>query len=126
MPRLTDLEANFLRWYERAPDEDERRLNTHWPADKMLDYFQEVPTLAEAHGIMFICPKGLAAGDAHSIMVFFAGSSVPPRLGKNSKGVTVRWTASGTGLADLTLTPSVQEESGACLWHGHVTNGEAA
>jgi hypothetical protein len=35
-----------------------------------------------------------------------------------------RWTVSGTGLADLTLAPSIHLSGPGCGWHGFVTAGE--
>jgi hypothetical protein len=60
------------------------------------------------------------------VQVFFVGSPVPDRLGTNKDGKTVRWHATGTGLDDLTLAPSIEEQGGDCGWHGFVTKGDAA
>ena len=119
--KLFESGAYFIRY--------ECRMETHdyvqddgsvEPETRPNDYF--VPCLfAEAHGITFRCPKDPRG---HSIQVFFAGSPVPPHIGTNKNGETVRWKKTGTGLTDLTLTPSIQEES-ECGWHGYVTNGEA-
>jgi Family of unknown function (DUF6527) len=92
------------------------------------DMFRHVDSLAEAHGVWFLCPKSFAANSGpvgtHRVQIYFVGSPVPAHIGKNSKGETVRWNASGTGLGDLSLTPSIQEEDEICRWHGHITNGE--
>jgi hypothetical protein len=102
--KLSEMEdAAFIRYYR----EDEH------------DCFAQCQ-FSEAHGIRFECPKG-----HHLIQVFFAGSPVPPHIGTNKEGKMVRWNKSGTGLADLTLTPSIQEQDDICGWHGFITNGEA-
>ncbi len=104
---LSQLEAEFLKC----------SLETAGPFVGR-DLLSRVATLAEADGIMFMCPKCFET-NGHQVRVFFRGRGAPDRLGKNSKGVTVRWNASGTGLADLVLTPSIQIE-GCCGWHGFV------
>ena len=83
--------------------------------------------LAEAQGIMFICPKCFhedGAVGAHSVLCWFKNRGVPddevPGPG--------RWNPSGTSLDDLTFVPpgavSVLLTSG-CGWHGFVRNGRA-
>jgi hypothetical protein len=123
---LAELEAVFVRYIPRPPTDEERVLNPQWPTDHVVDCFQiEGVSAADAHGLLFVCPKSKTEGKDHYIQVYFAGSPVPDRLGKNKKGETVRWTASWlTGLNDLSLSPSIQEEN-ECGWHGHVTLGSA-
>lgn len=72
----------------------------------------DVATLAEAHGVIFECP----GCREHSIVVWNprAPEAATPRP---------RWTMTGTGIADLTLTPSINLLSG-CRWHGWVTGGQ--
>ena len=94
--------------------------------------FQPVATVAEAHGVRFLCPKSYArhrgSKGAHSCFIFFAGS---PYAGHNLAGEEVRWNvAGGTTIDDLQLTPSIQEEDEGmppehqCNWHGFVgSNG---
>jgi hypothetical protein len=82
-------------------------------------------TLGEAQGIWFLCPGCFAKNGGpvgtHMTMVSFAGRSVPEDQGsKNREGQPSRWTASGTGYMDLTLSPSIDT---GC-WHGWVKNGE--
>jgi Family of unknown function (DUF6527) len=117
--RLRDLDAHFIRYFQESA-EDMFKRGVAVPADM----FRKVETLSEADGIRFLCPKSFSAHGGpegtHSIQVFFAGSSVPPHLGRNSKGETVRWTATGRSLDDLSLTPSIQEEGDVCKWHGFV------
>lgn len=106
--RLRDLEARFYRI--TAPG---HRL--------------EVDTLAEAQGVLFLCPACFKTNNGpigtHSVMTWFRDRGVPddevPRPG--------RWqvASSSTGLDDLTLTPSVLLPGPGCGWHGFVTNGDA-
>jgi hypothetical protein len=87
-------------------------------------------SLAEADGIMFLCPKCYAANGSsrgtHRVLCWFRGK-VPDTLDPKPG----RWTPSGTGLSDLTFIPgappmavSVLLTSG-CGWHGHIVNGDA-
>lgn len=77
------------------------------------DGWRDVATLAEANGLLFTCPK---CPDGHSVVVWFAG--VPLKAWRSGPG---RWhVTGGTGLGDLTLSPSIQT---AC-WHGWVRSGE--
>ena len=131
--KLTDLAARFVRHaVEPAPHYHGKKLpdgSTQWGGFD-IDVFHVVPTLAEADGIVFLCPKSYAKNNGpvgtHSVRVYFEGSAVPTRIGQNSAGQPVRWKATGTGLDDLTLTPSILEQDGICEWHGFVTNGDAA
>lgn len=92
-----------------------------------IDTFRYGKAFAGADGIQFLCPKCYAANGGavgtHGLQVFFVGSKVPDRIGKNAQGQTVRWGASGTGYADLTLTPSILL-LGGCAWHGWITRGD--
>ena len=92
------------------------------------------PPIGAAQGVLFLCPLCFARNGGrpgtHSILVPFANRGVPaafePKL--------PRWTASGTGIDDLTISPSIDlSKDGAghprpegCLWHGFVRNGDAA
>lgn len=84
------------------------------------EHYQDVATFAEADGVIFSCPKCTAElgsiEGAHSIIVWNKKipEGVSPRGG--------RWDMSGTGLADLTISPSVAVVAG-CGWHGFVRNG---
>jgi len=73
-------------------------------------------TLANAQGVLFGCPacKGAAS---HSILCWFRGRGVPD---SETPGPG-RWDVSGTGLDDITLSPSVNVNG---CWHGFVRNGE--
>jgi len=92
--------------------------------------FLDVGTVAEADQIMFLCPacfaKNGGAVGTHSVMVTFAGRGVPDEAGSvDSDGKPSRWTASGTSLDDLVLTPSIlldakRKPGEGCHWHGFV------
>ena len=109
--RLTpDLQARFLRYEADAGG---------------AETYVHVETLAEADGVMFLCPKCYAAngGDVgtHRVLCWFVGKvsdHVDPRPG--------RWVPSGSGLDDLTFIgpamASVLLTSG-CQWHGFVRAG---
>lgn len=116
--KLTDLEAEFLRY--------ERRGDGH-------TYLHHVDTIEEAQGVMLLCPKCFATNGGsrgtHSVICWSSSRGVPafaePKPG--------RWMMVGTGLRDLTL--NAEEPGGArsvlltgkgCGWHGFITNGEAA
>jgi hypothetical protein len=107
--RLVDLEAEFMK------NLDEKSMTA-------------VPTLAEADGIMFICPKcfvekGGPVG-AHRVLCWFVGRVPDDRDPKPG-----RWQPSGTGLDDLTFVgpaaASVLLSGPGCGWHGFVRNGDA-
>jgi hypothetical protein len=128
--KLADLEARFVDHRVELADEHHGRPmpdgTVQWggfPVDT-LHYQQALPG---AEGVTFLCPKcfqqnGGSKG-THSVMVFFEGADLPPDIGRNGRGETVRWHAAGTGIDDLTLSPSIQL-LGGCAWHGIVGNGE--
>lgn len=109
MVKLTDLEPQFLKW----TDEHHHR---------------DVQTLAEADGILFVCPKcfeenGRERPGVHSVLCWFEGKvpdSATPGPG--------RWNPTGTGYGDLSFVPGAKSNSvlllNGCGWHGFVTNGE--
>jgi len=80
------------------------------------------PGHGRAQGIQFLCPACFVANGGsygtHAVRCWFRGHSVPD----DEKPGPARWAMSGTGLADLTLTPSVLL-LGGCGWHGFVTSG---
>lgn len=85
--------------------------------------FSVVETIAEATGVMFLCPKCYQANGGplgtHRVLCW---SPVVPANIKPGPG---RWTLVGTGLHDLSLvagSSSVQLQGG-CNWHGFVTGG---
>lgn len=135
--KLTDLDAQFL---------DRVELTSH--------YRRESELLVGAQGIMFQCPscavgKAIAEDDeqpgrhyiigAHYIQVLFSnpqGVALPaPECGVvDATGTNhPRWAiVSGTSLADLTLSPSIdcniphKGVPSSCNFHGYVKNGDAA
>jgi hypothetical protein len=108
MPRLSELDARFL-----MVDKEDLKL------------MHMVESLAEADGVLFLCPKCFADNNGpigtHSIICWFRGK-VPDDLNPKPG----RWNPSGTGLDDLTFVGpgacSVLLTSG-CNWHGHVKDG---
>lgn len=108
--KLRDIDAHFLK---ALPDGGS----------------QEVDSLAEADGIIFLCPKCFAEkGDnigVHSVICWFVGKVPDDRTPRPG-----RWTPSGTGLDDLTFVPppsavSVAQTGPGCGWHGFIRHGEA-
>ena len=90
---------------------------------------QEVDALADADGIIFLCPKCFIEKKpkhgSHSVICWFVGKVPAGRTPGPG-----RWTPSGTGLSDLTFIPppsavSVHLTGPGCGWHGHIKNGEA-
>lgn len=100
-----------------------------WSPTPLRYEFHPVMTVAEADGIDFLCPlcfeKNGGAVGTHHVMVTFADRNVPDEAGSRGKAGPTRWTASGTGLDDLVLTPSIllnesQPPEQGCHWHGFV------
>jgi len=89
---------------------------------------QEVDSFGEAQGVLFVCPScyrknGNSDIGVHMVLVWFRDRGVPV----DAVPKPARWMASGTGLGDLTLSPSVNlqtDEHSRDEWHGFVTNGE--
>lgn len=85
--------------------------------------FHTVATLAEADGVMFLCPvhfeKNGGAAGTHSVICWFQNRDIPPELTPGPG----RWEAwhGEQGLSDLSLSPSVDLGNGD--WHGHVKGG---
>lgn len=121
--KLTDLEPRFLRWERRelgAPTDSPRATEVIW---------HHVDSLAEAQGILFLCPKCFVANGGrvgtHSVVCWSRSRGVPD----DATPGPGRWTLEGTGFHDLTLngdggSRSVLLTGGGCAWHGFVTNGE--
>jgi hypothetical protein len=117
MPTLRELEAKFYCYRLGEPAE-------HWPEGQ--PWHVPVNTLAEAHGVCFLCPKCFTENQGpigtHAVICWFVGKvpdSAMPGPG--------RWNPSGTSLDDLTFIGpgaySVALTGGGCAWHGFVTNG---
>ena len=121
--RLIELEPEFVLWHDLlrsypwikpvGGEFGDKHIGT------TLTHGPDI-TLAEAQGLLFNCPK---CNPTHRIQVGFHDRDLLPHHASQSReGGPSRWHASGTGLADLTLTPSI--DSGC--WHGFITNGEVA
>jgi len=125
MPKLTDP------WFE-ATFYGEATANGH----------HHLESIEGAQGLFLWCPCGygkaefpLEGGRPHGVMVPFRNPrnapELPPDHGPHSAGnpdgPRPRWTMTGSGLHDLSTTPSVQVGSpadGTGCWHGYITNGE--
>lgn len=102
---------------------------------------------AESQGLFLWCPCGYGLldkdgkerypldlsrnlGRPHGLLVPFAnppsGVQLPADHGPLSRDGAShpRWTVSGTGLLDLTLTPSIAVGKDRECWHGFITTGE--
>lgn len=89
--------------------------------------FSFVSELAEAQGILFLCPKCFAKNHGnigtHSVICWFADRGVPDDL----HPLPGRWIPEGKGYDDLTFVgPNAASVllTGGCNWHGFVCNGE--
>lgn len=123
--RLSELEPNFVRYAcEPASSYHGRPLpdgTMQWGGFD-TDIFYPMDSAEGADGISFECP----ACRQHSIHIYFRGSNVPDRLGKDSQGNTVRWDrVKGSTYDDLTLQPSILVKF-PCGWHGYITDGEVS
>lgn len=110
--RLVDLEPKFIRHETREGRE----------------YSIPVATLAEAQSVEFLCPTCFAKNGGpvgtHGVIVTFAGRGAADHQGSQGRnGGPTRWTVTGSGFDDLTITPSIDTTPG-CTWHGHITNGD--
>lgn len=104
--KLTELEPQFLR----------RNNDREW---------HHVDAIADADGIVFLCPKCFSANQkaragVHSIICW------RPRVPQSTPPIPGRWEFEGTGFHDLTLvagSSSVKLTNG-CAWHGFIRNGD--
>ncbi len=84
-----------------------------------------------AQGVVLFCPCSYGTDEgAHGLLIPFDNPrnapALPPKHGPTSRHNPTwhpRWTMTGTGLSDLTLTPSVDVGDPSC-WHGFITQGE--
>lgn len=115
MPRLVDLQPQFLRW---APRDGQTIL-------------EHVDAIDQAQGISFLCPKcfidkGGPVG-THTVICWSRSRGTPDDAGPGPG----RWRLDGTGYDDLTLNGEKKGGArsvqllGGCGWHGFVTNGIA-
>jgi hypothetical protein len=124
MPRLDDP------WFEAA-----------FVGNARADGFTRQGSKIEgAQGIFLYSPCGWGKENgAHGLLIWFSNPvGAPPAPAECTP--TDRWSMSGTGLHDLTLSPSVNCQigpaypehnlkAGECVpgrlcWHGFITNGE--
>lgn len=108
--RLRDLDAEFIRTTGEKS-------------------FRRVDMLAEAEGVMFLCPlcfktNGGPVG-THRVICW------TPAVGPERQPRPGRWSLHGTSIDDLTLNGSVPGGARSvlltdgCGWHGFITNGQA-
>lgn len=141
--RLVQLKPQFYRYEERLEDIDKVDPAFAWNGKAYVnaagqtwaeagypkvtvngprEYLVPVASLPEAHGIMFLCPlcfQNNGGGEGtHHVHMPFANRGVDPAKHQH------QWNAEGTGIEDLTTTPSYLI-IGGCGWHGYLTNGEA-
>lgn len=110
MTRLAELDALLVRHHSGPPE-------TYEPVD----------ALADADGLMLLCPKCFATNGGpvgtHSVLCWFVGrvpDDVDPKPG--------RWRPAGAGIDDLTfIGPGAASVllTGGCGWHGYVRDGSA-
>jgi D-serine dehydratase len=94
-------------------------------------FTRQGPSIEGAQGLFLWCPCGYGRPDgaAHGLIVPFANPrnapQLPPVHGPQARDGSQRprWTMTGTGLDDLTLTPSVDVGEPSC-WHGYIAAGE--
>lgn len=120
--KLTDLEPRLLTVSFQTDTWNVVRDGVPHSVTGPREYHQEVVSLSEAQGIIFLCPacyasNGGAAG-THSIICWFRDRGVPDEATPGP----ARWLVSGNGLYDLSLSPSILLLSG-CQWHGFITAG---
>lgn len=101
--KLIDLEPEWTKWID----------DTH---------SRRVPTMAEADGLWFLCPKCVQAQQDKRVHMVLCWQPQVPQTTTPGPG---RWTMTGTGFHDLTLSPSVNLSGPGCGWHGFIKNGEA-
>lgn len=110
--KLRDLDAVFV--------------GRHSVGEHSNDNFFEQSELDGAQGVLFDCPLC----QKHSVLCWFNNPINAPQVPDSACPAPGRWAQSGTGIDDLTLSPSVNldvhpEEHSMCRWHGWVQNGEA-
>lgn len=126
--RLTDLHPQLFRYefleetwdiIDGDPETWRARGCPTRPFTGLREHRPFVDTIAAAQGVFFTCP---VCPDGHGIAVSFHDRGLTDAQGSHNRaGQPSRWTVSGTGYGDLTLSPSID----VGCWHGYVTNGEA-
>lgn len=112
--------------------------------DPIADSYHTVAGLDGAQGVMFQCPKCAQGKEiieqeddfegesvmmkgvsgAHYIICWFKNPMKARPVPESISPGPGRWTAWGTCIDDLTLTPSVFLKTG-CAWHGFIRDGVA-
>lgn len=133
--KLTELEPQFYRYETRVEEYtvvvgDPLTWKEGDPTQQVTrprQYKIPVETLAEAQGVCFLCPVCFVTNGGrigtHLCEVTFEGRGAEPTQGTQNERGPVRWTVAGTGVDDLTTTPSILL-LGGCGWHGYITAGE--
>lgn len=139
MTRLRDLDPQFIR--REIHVESYRRMRPGVSSSRLADddlewftgprvYLVPVLSLADAHGISFLCPKCFAENrgpvGTHLVVCWFHGKvpgDADPKPG--------RWNPVGTGYDDLSFVPGHGKSNsvlllGGCRWHGFITNGDVS
>jgi Family of unknown function (DUF6527) len=104
--------------------------------------FTEQDGIEGAQGVLFQCPlcgqnqnavdtsNGKGREGAHYVLCWFKNPRNAPGVPDSMEPGPGRWIASGSGIDDLTLAPSVNLDvhptDKGCKWHGWVKSGEAA
>lgn len=117
MTRLREIDAQFLR---RVVEPDGRVLHV------------KVDSIAEAQGVMFLCPLCFAKNGGrvgtHRVICWSRSRGIPD----DAQPGPGRWALDGTGIDDLTLNADPPKTArsvqllGGCAWHECVTAGETA
>ena len=114
MPKLDQAGASL-----RAPGSAHCGLHVRFADAASLEVMERIGAeISRADGLLFDCPLC----GRHSVLCW--GRSVHPDIKPNPG----RWEITGTSLADVTLSPSVNLNVGpeaVCKWHGWVKNGDA-
>lgn len=100
-------------------------------ANERGGYTRQGARIEGAQGVFLWCPCAYGHDErAHGLIIPFANprnaSQLPPNHGphtRNDPNHRVRWNMGGSGLGNLTITPSVDVGTPSC-WHGFITNGE--
>lgn len=116
MPRLVDL------WFEAE---------FYGNANERGGFVRQGPSIDGAQGLFLWCPCAYGKDErAHGLIIPFTNPRNAPELPANHGPVSrndpshhPRWFMVGTGLGDLTLSPSVDVGTPSC-WHGFISGGE--
>lgn len=124
MVKLTDLEPEWVYDFNQLTHGHKRAVDAHGVVHSAV---QEEPpkeplNIEQAQGVLFLCPACFAKNGGpigtESVLCWFRDRGVPD----DALPGPGRWTASGTGFDDLSLSPSVNVDHEH--WHGFITNGE--